>query len=134
MEILFKNLMLQCHFRTTGIYSNIETVPNVSPYSSSKNFSLSLWVTSVYIYIYIYIYIYFAVVGMNLATEGKASQHHTLMQKHASLAIDGNTRSCTKTGLSRNAWWRVHFDNLIKVNALEIKPGKLYILCIQIYI
>jgi len=84
----------------------------------------------------------FAVVGTNLAPEGKASQYQGNVWYNASKAIDGKSRrifstdTCTQTGyMVKNSWWMVDFNKLIAVNALEIMPGKCYIhTCIYGYV
>ena len=100
----------------------------------------------IYIYIWMYVcikvYICFAVIGTNLAPEGKASQLQGNKWHNASKAIDGkskriySTDTCTSTPFrTKNSWWKVDFKKLIAVKALEIKPGKCYMhTCIYGYV
>ena len=77
---------------------------------------------------------FFTVRGKNLAPEGKAYLSDK-RKNNATYVIDGNTSkqysttSCLKEYfLHKLAWWKVDFDDKIKVYAVEITPGKLKIL------
>ena len=76
---------------------------------------------------------FFTVRGKNLAPEGKAYLSDK-RKNNATYTIDGNTSkiysttSCIKAYyLHKRAWWKVDFDDKIKVFAIEITPGKLEI-------
>ena len=74
---------------------------------------------------------FFTVRGKNLAPEGKAYLSDK-RKNNATYVIDGNTSkkysttSCLKEYFLHNmAWWKVDFDDKIKIYAVEITPGKL---------
>ena len=75
---------------------------------------------------------FFSVSGKNLAPEGTAYLSRSRQRNNPTKVIDGNTskrysfHTCLKaTWTKRKTWWRVDFDKLIVVYAVEITPGKL---------
>ena len=75
----------------------------------------------------------FSVRGKNLAPEGKAYTSRTRRKINATKAIDGRTtskdHSCLESHyMKRRSWWRVDFQRLIVVYAVEITPGKLQLM------
>jgi len=72
----------------------------------------------------------FSVRGKNLAQEGKAYIIRSRRKCNATKAIDGRTsskdNSCLESHyMKRRSWWRVDFERLIELYAVEITPGKL---------
>ena len=79
--------------------------------------------------------------GKNLAPEGKAYLFNGRRKNNAFKTIDGKTTdvfqrdACMQSYYTTMAWWKVVWDKLIEVYAVEIMPGKLDIyIYIHIYI
>ncbi|KAI0233625.1 hypothetical protein LSAT2_016145 [Lamellibrachia satsuma] len=66
--------------------------------------------------------------GNNLALEGKAYHSTREGWKRANETIDGTVTpvsACFSSAMPSNPWWRVELTKLIEVNAVDVLPGRL---------